>query len=249
MACSVDSDPIPPFLPGLPETTTSNTSLETSSTTTTTPEPTTLEPTTTTPDPTTTMPAAITPEPNTPEWIVSFVAAVQMSASEFDSAWADYIAGVAVALGRDESAVEIVSVVEVVTRRRLLDVSVLVETAVTVAADEAESVARSVTAESLNSVLAVRGIRVAEVTNVTVSAVRGAPEHTTTMPAATMPEPTTPGLTTRTISAASTQLPVRLKEPRPLKNIHVPLMSNSAGSVTRRYLNWTRLAPGSSVFY
>ena len=134
-----------------------------------------------------------------------------MGVSEFDSARADYIAGVAVALGRDESAVEIVSVVEVVTRRRLLDVSVLVETAVTVAEDEAESVARSVTADNLNSVLAVRGISVAEVTNVTVLAAGGAPEHTTTMPATTMSEPTTPGLTTRTISAATTPLLVRLR--------------------------------------
>ena len=138
------------------------------------------------PEPTTTIPATTTPEPTTPESIVTFVAEVQMNASEFNSSKDDYIAGVAVAMNTTESAVEIVSVVEVVTRRRLLDVSVLVETAVTVPADQAESVASSVTADNLNSVLALLGITVAEVTNVTVSA---------------PPEPTNPELATTPTSA------------------------------------------------
>ena len=114
--------------------------------------------------------------------IVSFVAAVQMSVPEFDAARADYIAGVAAALGRAESAVAIVSVEGVVTRRRLLADSVRVETAVTVAADEAESVARSVTADNLNSALASRGLRVAEVADVTVSAAGGADSTTPRQP-------------------------------------------------------------------
>ena len=44
---------------------------------------------------------------------VTFFAAVQMSASQFDAVRADYIAGVAVALVRDTGDVRIVSVVEV----------------------------------------------------------------------------------------------------------------------------------------
>jgi len=71
-----------------------------------------------------------------------------------------------------------VSVVEVVTRRRLLGVSVLVETAVTVPADEAESVASSVTTDNLNSALGSMGITVAEVTDVAVSAAAGSSNTT-----------------------------------------------------------------------
>ncbi|KAJ1494579.1 hypothetical protein T484DRAFT_1927105 [Baffinella frigidus] len=92
-----------------------------------------------------------------------------MSAAQFGAVRADYIAGVAVAFGRAESEVGIVSVVEVATRRRLLSVSVLVETAVTVPAEEAESVASSVTPDNLNSALGSRGMTVEEVTDVAVS--------------------------------------------------------------------------------
>jgi len=108
--------------------------------------------------------------------IVSFKATVQMSIAEFDAVRADYIAGVAVALGRAEADVRIVSVAvmatgkrrsretSVATGRRVAGDRAVVETGVTVPAGEAESVARSITADLLNSALRSRGITLAEVT-------------------------------------------------------------------------------------
>jgi hypothetical protein len=92
-----------------------------------------------------------------------------MSAAQFDAVSDDYVAGVADALNKSESQVNITSVEEVVTRRRLLGVSVLVDTSVTVNAEEAESVASSVTPENLNSALSSRNMTVVEVTDVAVS--------------------------------------------------------------------------------
>jgi hypothetical protein len=101
--------------------------------------------------------------------VVTFTASIQMSAAQFDDVSDVYIAGVADALNVTESDVNITRVEEVVTRRRLLGVSVLVETAVTVPAEEAESVASSVTPENLNSALGSRNMTVVEVTDVAVS--------------------------------------------------------------------------------
>ena len=101
-----------------------------------------------------------------------------MSAAQFDAVSGDYIAGVADALNVTESEVNITSVEEVVTRRRLLGVSVLVETAVTVPAEEAESVASFITPENLNSALGSRNMTVVEVTDVAVSAAAGSSNST-----------------------------------------------------------------------
>jgi hypothetical protein len=101
--------------------------------------------------------------------VVSFVAAVQMSAADFDGVKAGYIAGVAVALGRAEADVRIVSVVSAIGRRRA-SARALVKTGVTVPAEEAESVSRAVTPDNLNAALGSRGITVAEVTEVSTAA-------------------------------------------------------------------------------
>ena len=99
---------------------------------------------------------------------VTFKASLQISATEFLGKQGDYIAGVAAALGRAEADVSVVSVVEVVSRRRLLALSVLVETAVLVAAEEADAVAGAVTAAILNDALAAHDMTVSEVTDVQV---------------------------------------------------------------------------------
>jgi hypothetical protein len=120
---------------------------------------------------------------------VTFPASLPMSAEEFDNVRVDYVEGVAVALNKPASDVSIVSVTEedtITTRRRLLSLSVSVETAVKVKNDEVESLVSSVTHENLNNALVSKGITVNEVKEVVVNrSLVPRPERTTT------PDPTT----------------------------------------------------------
>jgi hypothetical protein len=102
---------------------------------------------------------------------MTFTATIGSSAVEFHAIRSVYIRGVAAALNRDESEVHIVSVVETGYRRRLLSVSVLVETQVQIPFDEALALSQSSWVDTMKSVLAGQGITVAAVFIPTVRAV------------------------------------------------------------------------------
>jgi hypothetical protein len=94
---------------------------------------------------------------------ITFTATIGSSAVEFNTIRSVYITGVAAALNRVESDVHVVSVVEMGYRRRLLSVSVLVETQVQVPFDEALVLSQSSWVDTMKSGLAGQGITVAAV--------------------------------------------------------------------------------------
>jgi hypothetical protein len=93
-----------------------------------------------------------------------------MSQAEFEAeaTRAAYISGVATALRVAEASVSIDSVVEQSTgrRRKLLLTSIVVETRVIVAAEQAKAIAGRITTDNLNSALSSAGIFVDEVSGI-----------------------------------------------------------------------------------
>ena len=109
-------------------------------------------------------PTIMTTTPAPLESIVAFTVSLQITLAAFDDTMREaYIKGVATALGTQTSNVQIGSVTEVVQRRRLLTIAIEVETVVTVPAAESETLASSVTTESLSAELGPIGIPVGAV--------------------------------------------------------------------------------------
>ena len=152
----------------IPESTVAFTSTPTSMTTTPTAQiPESTAAFTSTPTSMTTTPTA-----QITESTVAFTVSLQVTLAEFDNTMREaYINGVATALSIQVSKVEIGAVNEVVSRRRLLTIAIEVETIVTVPVAESETLATSVTTESLSSELGPIGFPVGIVSTPVVQAV------------------------------------------------------------------------------
>ena len=120
----------------------------------------------------TSTPTIMTTTPAPLESIVAFTVSLQITLAAFDDTMREaYIKGVATALGTQTSNVQIGSVTEVVQRRRLLTIAIEVETVVTVPTAESETLASSVTTESLSAELGPIGIPVGAVSTPVIETV------------------------------------------------------------------------------